>query len=454
MFNNFSDLVLLVGTNPLPNYVVIKYFLKHNEKMERVWFVYSEKTNSQVGTEKYADNIKEVIENEITNNTLDFKKVLLRNVGSADAIKQDLKKNFKERALKRSIFHLNYTGGTKSMSVQTYNFFKKKYDSSSFSYLDSRDFKLEGDESKDFVTKDLRHEIGLSLISLINLHGYCENKKSKKPIFSEAIKKFEEIVMKDQLGKYLNWKKEHIRSYYYKNGNIIEKINHFLQQNNLSDAESIIDFKSNFNEKTPDFVFELLKTIPIENSILDDQKENIWIPNNPLSNGNKKFKDRTKFTISFLDGKWLEGYVYDVIKRKIKDNDGGLKKLYEENQVVVEGNLEIIRKNTDRCKPFEVDIFILNGYQVCGISCTTSSKELMCKNKGFEVLHRVRQIGGEEAKTILITCLEDEKIEDFYKDIEDKTRSNSNEFLVLGIEDLKANNLWEKIREHIWREPL
>lgn len=116
--------------------------------------------------------------------------------------------------------------------------------------------------------------------------------------------------------------------------------------------------------------------------------------------------------------------------------------------------MEIILKNTDRCKPFEVDIFILNGYQVCGISCTTSSKEAECKNKGFEVLHRVRQIGGEEAKTILITCLEDEKIEDFYKDIEDKTRSNSNEFLVLGIEDLKPNNLWGKIREHIWREPL
>lgn len=273
MFNNFSDLVLLVGTNPLPNYVVIKYFLKHNEKMERVWFVYSEKTNSQVGTEKYADNIKEVIENEISNNSLDFKKVLLRNVGSARVIRQDLEKNFIERASNGSIFHLNYTGGTKSMAVQTYNFFKKKYDSSSFSYLDSRDFMLKGDESEDFVTKDLRHEIVLSLISLINLHGYDENvydenKKSKKPIFSKAIKKFEEIVMKAQLGKYLNWKKEHIRSHYYKNGDIIEKINHFLQQNNLSDAEKNIDFKLKFKEKTPDFVFELLKTIPIENSIL------------------------------------------------------------------------------------------------------------------------------------------------------------------------------------------
>lgn len=43
MGKHFSDLVLLVRTNPLPNYVVAKYFIKSNPHLRNIWLVYSER---------------------------------------------------------------------------------------------------------------------------------------------------------------------------------------------------------------------------------------------------------------------------------------------------------------------------------------------------------------------------------------------------------------------------
>lgn len=39
---SFEHLILLIGTNPLPNYVVAEYFLKNNPDLKTVWLVYSE----------------------------------------------------------------------------------------------------------------------------------------------------------------------------------------------------------------------------------------------------------------------------------------------------------------------------------------------------------------------------------------------------------------------------
>jgi hypothetical protein len=450
MINNFTDLVLLIGTNPLPNYVVAKYFLTNNEQLEQIWLVCSEKHSKQSGTEDIAGNIKEVIRKEF--NFYTFKEVLLKDVGSASAIRQDLSINFIERASNSSTFHLNYTGGTKSMAVQAYKFFETYGERCSFSYLDGRDFKLKGDDDLNDITRDLRHELGLTFDKLINLHGYEKNDQQNNPAYVEAAKKFEEFIEKGVLKKYLKWKDENIRKIYYDKKGFIEKTKQFLKHNKLCDSQEINRFKEEFNEKTPDLVFELLKTIPKEQSILDNNGD-LWVPDNSVTN--REFSSRIKPTVSgFLDGKWLENYVYDVILREIS-RDQMLKGLYENGKIVIEDNWKIKKKNGR--KNFELDIIVLNGYQVCVISCTTQSSDSECKNKGFEVIHRARQIGGEEARAILVTCLEDNNsrsVEDFYEDLKDVSGSKTHEFLILGLQELKPGNLWGKIRKHIWGDHL
>ena len=59
---DFTDLILLVGTNPLPNYVVAEYFLSQDNRIRKIWLVCSEKTNYQAGTEELAVNLKALLD--------------------------------------------------------------------------------------------------------------------------------------------------------------------------------------------------------------------------------------------------------------------------------------------------------------------------------------------------------------------------------------------------------
>jgi len=450
MFNNFTDLVLLIGTNPLPNYVVAKYFLRNNEKLERIWLICSEKHFKQSGTENIANNIKDVIKKEIKFDS--FREVLLKDVGSATAILQNLSINFNERAFDYSNFHLNYTGGTKSMAVHAYKYFETYGKRCFFSYLDSRDFKLKDDDNLVNITGDLRKELGLSFEKLISLHGYKDYKQQENPVFTETLQKLEEFIIKGLLTEYLKWKNKIIRKIYYDEKGFIEKVNRFISHNNLDDDMNIKKLKEEFSKETPESVNDLLKTLPEKWAIMDNNGE-LWIPHKNVSN--KEFCSRLKPTIKgFLDGKWLEKYVYDVIFHEVSRNQI-LKEFYEQGKIIIEENWEISKRQGK--KPFELDIIVLYGYQVCVISCTTGRSDSGCKNKGFEVIHRARQIGGEEARSILITCLEDNihrSVEDFYEDLKDVSGSKTHEFLVLGLKDLRPEILWDKISKHIWGDLL
>jgi len=156
---------------------------------------------------------------------------------------------------------------------------------------------------------------------------------------------------------------------------------------------------------------------------------NLWVPDNDGA-----YKERIK-SIKFLDGGWLESYVFMILNDDLKD-------------IPIEPNWRLKKRNNG--KDFELDLILLNGYQIYGISCTTDSSEGLCKSKGFEILHRVNQIGGEEAKAILITCLshKENKVESLQKDLKLETGSNE-KLKVLGIEDLTENKLLEKIKEYI-----
>lgn len=450
MVIDFTDLVVLIGTNPLPNYVVIKYFLKENKHLQRIWLVCSDKTPLQAGTSEFANNIKEVIEAEFEDTNIDFEfhQVSLRNVGSGYWILNDLESKLEPLIPPNCKLHMNYTGGTKSMAVHTYQYFHGEYGGEcSFSYLDGRDFKLKFDDDSNYETKDLKYEVGISLEKLFELHS-CEKKgKQINPSYIKTIEEFEKIINADKLNEYLNWKDKYIRGIYYE-GKFINKKRTFLKHNKLLNDQDIEQFRINFKNGTSDTIINLLRTLPVGKSIMDDNGD-IWIPDEYITNN--EYLERLKTTIEdFLDGKWLEVYVNYVITRGI-ESDEILKELYNEGIIAIKDNLEIIKKSSG--KNFEIDVILLNGYQVCGISCTTSSKESLCKSKCFEIMHRVKQIGGEEAKSILITCMEKD-IKSFYEDLKDISGSGSHELIVLGLEDLKSSILWEKVREHIWGDDL
>jgi hypothetical protein len=451
-------LVLMVGTNPLPNYVVGSYL---KENYNKFVFIYSEKNENinQSSTADYADKLKEHL--NLDNCTL----LPLSNVSSPSDIRDDLG-IILEKFPKDNIdeVHLNYTGGTKTMAVHVYNFLKEEFnDKFNASYLDARSHKLIYDNNEK--PKNLKDKIKIDIDTLLSIHLYKKNKLEtletndeytyKKEFganfdsISEKIKnaikggkgkdfvkwikdpfrkifkgdedllkkpdKFKKHIQKlngsnqsliDEFNKLLEQTKkfeEHIQKLNGSNQSLIDEFNKLLEQTKKFEEhiqklngsnQSPID---RFNE-SPQFIWDILNAFP-EDKRINDEK-NLWIPDDNISN--KAFSERIKDTVEFLDGKWLEWYVYNEIISKLQE-----KGLQEGKHFGI--SLEAKKENSSRSPNFELDIFIINGYQLVGISITTSDKQGDCKLKGFEVIHRVRQIGGDESKAILITGMEPSK---------------------------------------------
>ncbi len=64
-----------------------------------------------------------------------------------------------------------------------------------------------------------------------------------------------------------------------------------------------------------------------------------------------------------------------------------------------------------------------------------------CKSKGFEILHRTRQIGGDEAKAVLVSFLERKQNKILQKELLHETGGNRDNIRVIGLDDLKKDRL-------------
>ncbi len=423
-----THLILLVGTNPLPNYVTAKYLLSEGE-ISKIWFIFSEEKNDikQKGTGNFAENLKEVIlKNHPKFGIENFGFCSLEDVEDANKIKakvKDLLVGGEDKIPQEAEIHLNYTGGTKVMSVHVRSVFKEceKLDyKTTFSYLSSRTFKLKYDNS-DNETPDLRKEINITLYDLAKLHGYEKVEHKNKYNWSEALGEWANAL--DELSKIIEDKK--LLEFLTWKNSIVSSFRNKKRDKNASPPEGFEKFAY------------LLKNIPKEYAFLNN--EGNFLPKNKTS----------EVCMQFLYGIFLEQYVYKVLSDKIKKIN---------KKIPLECNWELKREE-DKGKKFELDLVLMNSYQVCGISCTVIKEEGTCKQKGFEVVHRANQIGGEEAKAVLVTCLSNKRskkqeegkslqTKELEKDLRNDTDSGD-KLIVLGIEDLEENKLWEKISKHM-----
>jgi hypothetical protein len=412
---DFNKLILLVGTNPLPNFVVAEYFLRNNHSLNEIIFLYSEENQNQRGTREYAENLQKLLQGRHKNINLNFLPIHLSDISSAKEIEQNLEERLASHLENSHSIHLNYTGGTKVMATHIYrwieNYAKINNISASFSYLDARKFQIV-DDVRGRITYDLRNEIGLNLEELIKLHGFeRKNEPSDDDLnsFNNAIEKFKELIDNGSIGTYLNNYNEYRQKIFTdEKGNLIRKT-----------KDLKLRIKENISQGV---LLDVVKLMPDEYKLFNDDG----------SFKEPKTNKHTEKAIEFLDGKWLELYVYKVLIEKISDKN-----------IAKYINWEI--KKSEWQSPnqkFELDIILIKGYQLIGISCTTSDRKFLCKSKGFEIFTRTRQIGGEEARAVLITMLPDPK--DLQGELEIDTGGREN-ILVLGANDLKEDVLVEKI---------
>lgn len=405
---NFEYLVLLVGTNPLPNFVAADYFLRHNKNLKTIILIYSEETNHQRGTFNYAENIKKLINNRHKNRQLEFCFIKLTDIGMAKDIRYDIINNNNLKKVPNEIsLNFNYTGGTKAMAIHGYQVIKKMAEGKNwtvnFSYLDARRFCLI-DDQQGVITSDLRSEIKLDINELIELHNFTRNNQARQDIFNNAIEVFKDLIEKGKIDKYFeSYERELFKN---QKGELIRRKNEI--------KDDLRKYKAN------DPLLSVIKKMPEEFILFDSEGKFI----------EPKSDDKLAKAVRFIDGEWLEWYIYKLLKEK-----------YKNHRFTIDIDWQIKKPGWN--KDFQIDIILVNGYQPIGISCTTSNKISECKNKGFEILHRIRQIGGEEARAVLVTFLPNEKMKDLEEELKIDTGGAENIY-VFGVGDLKSKEFYDK----------
>ena len=444
---DFTDLVLLVGTNPLPNYVVAKYFYNNNQNLRRIWLLYSEKTFIHDGTRQYADDIERVLDKEF-NEEVSIKKRPLKDNSNADIIIKDVNDRLLEDSEIGDKIHLNYTGGTKAMAVHIYRELEKQPSKRfSASYLDARDYRIKFDHNPNLNTGDLRKNIniGITWENLFHLHNH--KKMEEQKTYLDCLKQHErekilqcivKLAKKRKLSEIKDFADETKFEY---NGKNLELLNIPKNNSNIEDLhndglENLIDkILVKFNSKNNPELFEFLAAFREEDRLCN--QEGNWLYDNFPISGRKRSKNSDQLK-KFLDGIWLEAYVSWIVKEKKPEMD-------------LLTNWELCSLDGEGSEKFEVDILIKNGYQICGISCGTSKNLRGLKYKGFEVILRTRQLGGDEALAVLASLLEKEDAQKLENDLKASTGTSPENFIILSIDDLHPDKMWSKIEEHIFR---
>lgn len=427
----------------MTNYVAAQYFSRQNEDLERIWLIHSEKTELDFGTKEYAENLKKVLEKEIKEDypRIDINLKSISDISRAEIITEEIKDMLEEEGIEE--VHLNYTGGTKAMAVHIYRALEDELpDHFSASYLDARYYQLIFDGNSDLYTDDLRESIEISWENLFRLHDLKikldQNKNGQNtpqntiyiyyPKNEELNTILECIANMAKAGKLMDLKKFSLA----KDEDISEKSpfktlgqNDSIEKLGLKPKDIVDKALAKFNIADNKELFDLLAVFPDENRLVNE--DGSWrYEKFPICSGNSEIQ-----FIQFIEGKWFDAYIAWVLNKLVRG---------------CEAIAELSKWG------FEVDVLIKNGYQICGISCGTSSEKRVLKLKGLEVILRSRQLGGDEARAVVATLFDSEKASKSEQDLRAASGTRQQTVMVLGINDLVPETMASKIKEFLrWK---
>ncbi len=406
-------LYLLIGTNPLSNYVVADYFLKYEKNLKEIHFIHSteDSVNNIQSTEPFAAYLKSVLENKS-----ETVRIFLHGIRIKDSfsIHTDIRKILSASEDLKNV-HLDYSGGTKEMALHSYETFKDVFRGDvTFSYFDSRRNRLKEDSGVEEPVDSifLGDKVEIHFDELFELHGYStipEDERSGS-VFSVAFfKEFLDAIQEpENFAGYLEW-----REYFfgvYPNPHKVVPADGKVKLSDLLPPEFAV---SGILERT---VFLKIHAEMPEYSFLEERNGEYYLRTEISNNQMNKLIETRKYMV----GRWFEQYIYLLLKENLL-----------EKGLISDLNLNIMIQSA--AKNFEIDVAMIQGYELYGVSCTTDKTQSLCKSKGFEILHRTKQIAGDNSKSILMTFMNEENTAETGGDLNDLLEDK---LLVLGREDL------------------
>lgn len=345
-----DNLILLVGTNPLPNYVAARLLLRPNGKIH---LVCSSDTES----------IAERLEKQFAREGLQYERRPVVDESKPrdiyDAIHPLVEK------MQGSV-GLHYTGGTKTMSVHAYRAVKDARSDVVCSYLDAHELKMvidggmgDGRDAeipvRDAVTPKIQDVIGLHEIMLAK-------PPKQKPILPDVTRAIKTVMDRDN--EWREWTQTNLRR--------AENRTKFISEGQLK--------KLGVPSSIPAFA-DICSAFA--NLGATDTSLEAWARASGVFNPQRDMEDFAKW----LDGEWLDSFVLDCLLQIAKEcrlHDCGMD--YQSS-----------------AGKFQFDVAAMRGYQLFAISCTTSKDKDLCKSKLFEAYVRAKQMGGDEARVALVS---------------------------------------------------
>lgn len=372
-----DHLFLLIGKNPLPNYVAAKLLLHQGGT---AYLVHTTDTLDE------ATRLKKSFGSEFN--------VELRSLNHYESDAHHIQKEIgaKLNSIKSGKIGLNYTGGTKAMSAHSYRtlFYEEIQDKTGkvyrrrkgiiFSYLDPRRLEIcidrEDNERERLKVKPDTLELKLEI--LFQLHGLTLQKRPSQEaqlpdLAQELVKVFADRAKATQ---WFSWYHEIFCKEARKDNR------KWKSKTDL--AKLLIPL-----DKLPSQIVEAFRKTQLLSS--DDKLALVEAKNV------KFFPEIEKFC-EWLDGIWLEHYVLEKIKEIA--NSQSIQDYGLDFKIPLDGTKD----------GFQFDVAFTRGYQLFAISCTTASdikERNLCKSKLFEAYLRAIQMGGEEARVALVCCADE-----------------------------------------------
>ena len=422
-----DHLFLLIGENPLPNYVAARLLL--NEQGGTPYLVHT------TDTEEQAKRLATILGNELPS----FKAAQLVSLNDYESDAHYIRKTIRHhlKTIKGKL-GLNYTGGTKAMAVHAYQeLFSKERPDTIFSYLDPRKLEMCIDQEDDErIRRKVKPEVlPVELGKVFQIHGWAWLEKSKpiyQPELPEAAQALAKAHSDEELIKlWRTWCNKVLREAARKPNDK----NKWLKENQLKGVSDLslkvqVEDESVDLSKISDFK-EVLNQLGIKGASLS------------LRIVQEQGLKSLESTCKWLDGEWLEHYVLQQVQKNSQEwsiNDSAT-------------SFWIRDPSSPKDTKFQFDVAFMRGYQLFAISCTTIDRKFDCKSKLFEAYIRAQQLGGSEARVALVCCVSPKDAKALETEIvnvlkpEPGSAKKDNKVAVFGRDDLIG--LSDKIAEWI-----
>lgn len=378
-----QTLILLVGSNPLPNYLAACAL-----RPSHIALVHTGETKEA------KDRLRrELSQLPGANITFSEPDPFVADATCATTVRRAIEPLMRGDDNRRVL--LNYTGGTKVMAAHARLAFASSGGRPEHaSYLDEgdtrRQARLRFDDGNSRPLADYP-QVPLTLASLLALHGITHKSRTPRnpePTVDDAREILHKVLANVSLAARLYDERKRLE---------------MLGNQSKATSEPFRADRYGLTLSVPEFpTGDQLRAL--ENA--DEKKR--WF----------------RQWCSFIGGEWLEEWLGEQIRAL---------GLTPEPEITVGVNAYRGAKKAQ----LEVDVAVVRGHRSYFVSCTTDTTKPVCKSKLFEVAVRSRQLGGDLARAALVCLADDRIVSALQADVEDVWGAR-NTTRVFGLSDVRA----------------